>query len=33
MVAYGQPILFAPLDEMDGNWNPRSGDPNAFKAA
>ena len=33
MAAYGQPIIFAPLDEMNGNWNPYSGDPNAYKAA
>jgi len=33
MKAYGQPIIFAPLDEMNGNWNPYFGDPAAFKAA
>jgi beta-mannanase len=33
MAAYGHPIIFAPLDEMNGNWNAYSGDPNAFKAA
>jgi len=32
MAAYGHPIIFAPLDEMNGNWNAYSGDPNAFKA-
>jgi beta-mannanase len=29
MAAYGQPIIFAPLDDMNGNWNSYSGDPNA----
>jgi len=33
MAAYGHPIIFGPLDEMNGNWNAYSGDPNAFKAA
>ena len=33
MAAYGHPIIFAPLDEMNGNWNAYSGDPNASKAA
>lgn len=33
MKAYGQPIIFAPLDEMNGNWNPYSGNPAAYKAA
>ena len=31
MAAYGHPIIFAPLDEMNGNWNAYSGDPNALK--
>ncbi len=33
MKAYGQPIIFAPLDEMNGNWSAYYGNPTAFKAA
>lgn len=33
MKAYGKQIYFAPLDEMNGNWNPYYGNPTAFKAA
>src|SRR5580693_1220932 len=33
MKAYKQPVIFAPLDEMNGNWSPYYGNPTAFKAA
>jgi hypothetical protein len=33
MKAYGQPIIFAPLDEMNGDWSAYYGNPTAFKAA
>jgi hypothetical protein len=33
MQSYGQPIKFAPLDEMNGNRNPYFGNPAAYKAA
>ena len=33
MKAYPYPVIFAPLDEMNGNWSPYYGNPSAFKAA
>lgn len=33
MKAYKSPVIFAPLDEMNGNWSPYYGNPTAFKAA
>jgi hypothetical protein len=33
MKSYGQPVIFAPLDEMNGDWSPYYGNPTAFKAA
>jgi hypothetical protein len=33
MKSYGKTVHFAPLDEMNGNWDPYSGNPTEFKLA
>lgn len=33
MKAYNHPIIFVPLDEMQGSWAPYSGNPTAFQSA